>query len=91
MIAKLIRDAESDLCSHNPEIRRYTTMYSTVRSPSGGDKCIDSRCRGAQVLQNLLQQWRRSYMMYNWGAGADDEKILLHGFGNLITGESVTV
>nr|PNR37427.1 hypothetical protein PHYPA_020536 [Physcomitrium patens] len=29
--------------------------------------------------------------MYDWRAGADDERTVLYGFGNLITGESITI
>nr|PNR61596.1 hypothetical protein PHYPA_000019 [Physcomitrium patens] len=32
-----------------------------------------------------------SCMMYDWRAGADDERTVLYGFGNLITEESVTI
>nr|PNR46629.1 hypothetical protein PHYPA_013748 [Physcomitrium patens] len=32
-----------------------------------------------------------SCMMYDWRTRADDERTVLYGFGNLITGESVTI
>lgn len=32
-----------------------------------------------------------SCMMYDWRAGATNERTVLYGFGNLITGESVTI